>query len=205
MAKTMFLDIETLPAAEADYKKMRHIWQRKKEKAKHYGKSPISFEEFIEWSSLSGAYGRICCISYAFDNEEPTCLEGDEEKMLTKFWQAVREANLFVGHNLLDFDLPFIFQRSVILKIKPTVDISLRRYSQSPVFDTMHEWSKWDMSRKTSLDELCHLFDIPTSKSEMDGSMVHQYYQKGKIDEIKNYCNADVKATREIYKRLTFQ
>lgn len=39
----------------------------------------------------------------------------------------------------------------------------------------------------------------------MDGSMVGKYVADGRIKEVEAYCKKDVIATREAYKRMTFQ
>lgn len=36
----------------------------------------------------------------------------------------------------------------------------------------------------------------------MNGSQVHEYYWKGKIEEIKTYCEKDVEACIEVSKRI---
>lgn len=66
----------------------------------------------------------------------------DEAKTLRCFWNLIGEIregrDLLVGHNILDFDLPFLFKRSIINRIKPP-QISFRRYQRSPIYDTMWE------------------------------------------------------------------
>ena len=46
---------------------------------------------------------------------------------------------------------------------------------------------------------------FPTSKDEMDGSMVWPYFQEGRIDEICAYCMKDVELTRKVYYKMTFE
>src|SRR5207253_10774108 len=50
-------------------------------------------------------------------------LGGDEREILQSFWKLATETNLFVGHNVLDFDLRFIHQRSIIHQIKPSREL----------------------------------------------------------------------------------
>ena len=124
--------------------------------------------------------------------------------MIKNFWEIARSVNLFIGFNAIDFDLRFLVQRSMLLGVKP-VDISFERYSSSPVYDVMWEWTRWSSGYKISLDDLAKAFDMPSSKGELDGSRVHEYYKKGKIKEITEYCGADVDLTRKIYKKMIFE
>lgn len=196
----LFFDIETLPTEEKNYKKLKAIYDRKLKKGSKLG----SFEEFIESTNFDGTWGRVLCIGYAIDDGPVQCLVGEEKEMIKNFWEIARSVNLFIGFNAIDFDLRFLVQRSMLLGVKP-VDISFERYSSSPVYDVMWEWTRWSSGYKISLDDLAKAFDMPSSKGELDGSRVHEYYKKGKIKEITEYCGADVDLTRKIYKKMIFE
>lgn len=88
---------------------------------------------------------------------------------------------------------------SIINAVRPRTDISFARYRNKPIYDTMVEWELWNMDRTRvqKLDTLAKVLGLPTSKDEMDGSMVWQYFQDGKIDEICKYCMKDVELTRK--------
>jgi len=112
----------------------------------------------------------------------------------------------FIGHNIWAFDLPFIYKRSIINGVKPRRDISFARYRNTPIYDTMMEWDLWNMKTYgQKLDTLAKVLGLPTSKDDMDGSMVWQYFQEGRIDEICRYCMKDVELTRKVYYRMTFE
>jgi DNA polymerase III epsilon subunit-like protein len=111
--------------------------------------------------------------------------------------------DLFVGHNILDFDLRFIWQRSVIHGIKPPRDISFARFQSSPVFDTLQEWSKWGREH-VSLNNLAKALGIPSPKESLDGAKVYPYYCAGKLADICEYCKRDVETARRVYRRLAF-
>lgn len=199
--KKLFFDIETLPADEKDYIKLKKIYSKKKKKGQKVG----TFEEFTEATGLDGTWGRIFCIGYAIDDEPVMCLSGDEKKMLEKFWEIARDMDLFIGFNNLDFDIPFIIQRSVILGVKPSRAISMRRYSSDTVYDIMQEWTFWSTRKSVSLEALALALGFPSPKTNLQGSRVHEYYLKGKYKEIEKYCGADVDTTRKVYKKLVFE
>jgi len=202
MTKKLFLDIETLPADESKHTVLKTIYEDKKAKGK---KVDESFESFVIQSSLDGSFGRIFCIGVAVDNESVSCLTGSEAEIIKNFWEMAKDVNIFIGHNIFDFDLRFIYQRSIILGVEPTQNLSFQRYRNNPIFDTMYEWSKWNLSDKISLDKLARALGLKSSKEDgMKGSLVYDYFKTGKYQEIYNYCKADVEVTRTIYKKMNF-
>ncbi len=193
--KILFLDIETVPTPEA-----------LAESGLLDSQIQLDEQEIIKRLSLSAVTARILCLGYAVEppsNSSVEVVEGDEKEILQKFWQLAADCNLFVGHNVLDFDLRFLYQRSIIHRIKPSREISFARFRNAPVFDTMHEWSKWGRDL-TSLDRLAKALNIASPKGELDGSKVYPYYRAGKLSEIYDYCKGDVETVRQIYRRLTF-
>ncbi|MCX6816722.1 MAG: ribonuclease H-like domain-containing protein [Candidatus Beckwithbacteria bacterium] len=198
----LYLDIETLPSGEEMREILKDIYKRKR-RSKY---TPRTFEEFVESTGLDGSYGRIACISYAVNDEAVKTLSGDEKKMLTDFWAIAKNADLFIGFNLMDFDLRFIYQRSVILGVKPSKDLNFARYRNFPIFDIMCEWSKWNLQSKISLHALSKVLGIPSPKEgEIEGKDVAKAYQAGRIKEICEYCEKDVETTRKIYKKMIFE
>ena len=201
----LFLDIETLPAPGEKMELLKSFWEDSRKK--NGGKiipNINDFDTFFRNTSFQGEFGRILCIGYAIDNEPADCISGDEKEMLRKFWGLAKDANLFIGHNVMDFDLKFIYKRSVILNVRPSRDLSFARYRNNPIFDTMHEWEKWS-GKGTGLHRLTLAMGLASPKEEgIDGSKVYDYFLAGKTNEIFEYCKRDVEATRKVYNRITF-
>ncbi|HXV49535.1 MAG TPA: ribonuclease H-like domain-containing protein [Candidatus Binatia bacterium] len=193
--KILYFDIETVPTD-----------QSLKEHGLLEAQIQIDEAEIIKKLSLSAATAKILCLGYAIEpslTNAVDVLEGEETDIIKNFWKLAAECNLFVGHNILDFDLRFIYQRSVIHQIKPSRDIPFSRFRNAPIYDTMHEWSKWGREH-TSLDALAKALGIPSPKENLDGSKVYPYYRAGRLGEIIAYCKRDVDSVRQIYHRLTF-
>ena len=118
----------------------------------------------------------------------------------------MRDVDLFVGFNVLDFDLKFILQRSVVNRVAPSRSISFRRFQQEPVYDVMREWEGWSTRDSISLDTLSRALGMESPKSGgVDGSQVYDFYLAGRLQEIYDYCLRDVRVTRAIYRRMTFE
>jgi DNA polymerase elongation subunit (family B) len=198
----LFLDIETLPCEEKDREMIVSILKKKNSNAE---KDP---EQLFLETGFDGTFGRICCIAYIKEYQggaiEKDVLRGDEKEILQKFWEAARDASLFIGHNILEFDLPFIHQRSMIHGVRPTQYINFAKYRSSPIYDTMKEWTKWAFNQGPKLDTLAKVLSLPTSKDDMDGSQVYPYFLDGKLDDICAYCMKDVILTRQVYYRMNF-
>ena len=218
--RKLFLDIETIPAGEENHKSLKLLFEKKRAKKgkKEESDDVADFEQYLLGTSFDGSFGRILCIAYAIDDGEIECLngDGDEARMLEDFWKIVDSISepsgsgqwkdygvQFIGHNVMDFDLRFIYQRSIINKIKPAYELPFVRYRNYPIYDTMREWSKWSMS-SIGLEHIALALGIPTPKDGIDGSQVFDFYKAGKIEEICKYCQRDVECTREVYKRMTF-
>jgi hypothetical protein len=204
--KKMFLDIETVPAEETKKEILQELYQRKQDKArKSLNGNLQTFEEYVEATGLDGTFGRIVCLSYGIDDGQIVSLFGGEKEILTKFWEAALGVELFVGFNVMDFDLRFIYQRSVIFGVKPTVDLSFAKFKSSPIYDVMHEWSRWSNLGRTSLHGLAKALGLQSSKEGgIEGRYVAKAFAEGRIKEICEYCERDVELTREIYKKMTF-
>jgi predicted PolB exonuclease-like 3'-5' exonuclease len=112
--------------------------------------------------------------------------------------------DLFIGHNILDFDLPFIYKRSIIHQIKPTLHLPFRRFQRQPIFDTMWEWSCW--RHRIALDDLAQALAIPSPKElGVNGGNVYDLYQQGRHEEIAQYCMRDVLCVRAVFHRLQYE
>src|ERR1041384_3160749 len=169
MVRRIFVDIETLPPDK--------------------GTSATGLPEEITACSeeefrrlaLDGDYGRVLTIGGIIEHEDRVLHHGllgrerqtmmfhlDEARTLRGFWKLLKGFNvsrdLIIGHNVFDFDLPFLYKRSVIQRVRPTVELTFTRYRSRPIFDTMHQWNKWSPRKYVSLDRLSKILGLESSK-----------------------------------------
>ena len=52
---------------------------------------------------------------------------------------------------------------------------------------------------------MAEALDLESPKGDLDGSKVYDYYQDGRLEEVYRYCMEDVRTTRAIYRKMTFQ
>ncbi len=210
MRRTLTIDIETLPALEMAGNGLSAP------RAEHTAEDHLK-------TALNGDFGQILCIGYI--NEDPWGridagvlgwdkqhgrFKNDERDILIQFWELMRgfrpDRDRIVGHNIFDFDLKFIFKRSVVHGIRPGVELSFARYRNQPIYDTMMEWERWSFNSKISLDRLARVLNLPSSKEEgIDGSRDYELYLGAAHRAIHDYCLRDVALTRRIYKRMNFE
>jgi len=107
----------------------------------------------------------------------------------------------WVGHNVIKFDLPFLFKRCVINGINPSFAIPNNARHGFDAYDTMSGWAGF--GGHISQDNLCKILGLST-KDGMDGSKVYQVWLDEKYDDIAKYCLSDVNTVVALYERLNF-
>lgn len=111
----------------------------------------------------------------------------------------------FAGHNIREFDIPYIGRRMLInhLSLPLYLNIQDKKPWELKMVDTMNWWKFGDHKNYVSLHLLAHVLGIPTSKTDMDGSMVQDvYYLEKDLQRIINYCQQDVIVTANIVLRF---
>lgn len=219
----LFLDIETIPTVDpeaiaeiaAGVLPPGNMSKADTIAAWEVDKKPGLVEEAVRKTSFDATFGRVCCIGWAFEDAPPATVMTpalEEREMLASFCTAVltkavrNESRLEVcGHNV-SWDLRFLLQRCIVHGVKPPHHLqacmTAKPWSDS-INDTMLMWNP-ERERRISLDRLCKVLGVPTSKGEMDGSKVWDAYQAEEYEKIATYCAADVEATRKVFHRLSF-
>lgn len=181
----------------------------------------IDAEVETKWrkTTFDGAWGEVCIIGFARDDGEilvgDSKEHGGEGHLLAWFFDTLHE--LFkeserrtvqvVGHNVADFDLKFLWQRSVIhgIQVPAWIPWKAKPWDER-IFDTMTQWA--GVRDRVSLDKLCRALGVATKGSEIgeeiDGSKVWDFWKAGKIPELRTYCAGDVDRVRQIFKMMTF-
>jgi 3'-5' exonuclease len=227
MGRKIFLDIETLPPDEDERRRIsvgivRKLERRPPSVTDERGDDGVCTDEEFRRLALYGEYGRVLTIGVIVERDGAETHRGvfgrerqtmmfhlDEARTLRGFWKLLKNFNvsrdLIIGHNILEFDLPFIYKRSMIHGVEPSVELSFARYRRQPIYDTMREWAHWDSRRNISLSDLARVLKIEMMKTEgLDGSLIYDRFCAGCHDEIARYCLRDVEMVRAIYRRMTF-
>jgi hypothetical protein len=232
LPRAFTLDIETLalpgfrdrvgPKLEKD---LRLGYMRVEQQQRYLEDIAAEEERVYQLGSLNATSGRILSIAVDVGPVPGWGLEGvtakqsehafgiDQEGNEQEEAQALKDflalmsdfdpdCDVVVGHNIIGFDLPFIFQRCLAnnIPVKPFVDLS--EFHVQAVYDTMRAW--WLGGRgRVGLDDIAWAMGIESSKtSEVEGSRVFELYQAGKLAAIREYNLNDVRVTRKVYERM---
>ncbi len=227
LENVLFLDIETV-SLEPDYNKLdergKKLWQRKigfltrkddqewteADFAKSYAERAAIYAEFgkvivISAGSISFAdHGPILSIQSFYGNVEKQILKDFGTWIESKFTNP--KVHMLCGHNIREFDIPYLCRRMTIHQI-PLPELfqmaGKKPWELTYFADTLELWKFGDYKNFTSLDLLAYTLNIPSPKSDMDGSQVgHAYWQKNKLEDIRHYCERDVLAVAQVYLRL---
>lgn len=213
----LFLDIETVPENE-DFNtldtELQELWEQK---TKYQRKEEYSAEEFYDRAGIWAEFGKIVCISVgyfvnkqdirnfrvtSFFGEEPAILKDFNNLLNNHFNQA---QHLLCGHNIKEFDIPFLARRMIINNITIPNKLNLfgKKPWEIPHLDTLELWKFGDYKHYTSLKLMCKVLEIPSPKGDIDGSQVGQvYYVDKDIDRIITYCEKDTIAVAQVLLRL---
>lgn len=213
----IYLDIETIPNQSPEYR----AEVRKNITAPAQYKKPESIaawieengdsatDEIVAKTSFDPALGHICCIGMAGEVSDPTALRmthiDDEASMLCDFFNSLPKLGLnrFIGHYISVFDLRFILCRAIVLGVrlpaKTLFPRDIKPWSDE-VFDTMVAWC--GPRDRISLDNLCRALNVPSPKTDFDGSMVADAWAKGQHTLIADYCMSDVEAVRNVHRKF---
>ena len=102
----------------------------------------------------------------------------------SKLVEKLRTANLVVGFNVKKFDYGVL---------QPYADFDLHEITTFDMLDDI----KIKLNHRLSLNHLAE--NTLNSKKSADGLISLQWYKEGKIDKIVEYCQQDVKVTRDLF------
>jgi predicted PolB exonuclease-like 3'-5' exonuclease len=228
LEKILFLDIETVSSV-ADWNALdelgKELWE-KKSKFWLKEKSEPTVDDFAETyknkAAIYAEFGKIIVISAGFISRSSVGMQiriksyiGETEKQLLEEFGKMLDRHYQIpgvygicGHNIKEFDIPFICRRMLIhgIKLPKMLQVSGKKpWETKYLIDTLELWKFGDFKNFTSLNLLAYTLGIPSPKDDIDGSQVGQvYYKDGALDRIQAYCEKDVLTVAQVYLRMKF-
>lgn len=231
MTNVLFLDIETV-SGKATYTDMdetlQTLWKHKSRSILRQYEEEVTDEQgaetYTEKAGIFAEFGKIVCISVGIVVRNPQTKElsvrlksfanRDEAVLLTEFNDMVEKhynnphKHFFCGHNLREFDIPYICRRILInqLPLPKILDIAGKKpWEVKYLLDTLEMWKFGDYKHYTSLKLLAAVFGFPSPKDDIDGSNVGRvFWEEDDLERIAVYCEKDVLAVVQLmlkYKR----
>ncbi len=212
--RILFLDIETVPGVP-DFNqmsdKMKILWEKKSRRLQT--EEGETADVLYNRAGIFAEFGKIVCISCGcFSGKEfrvKSFFGEDEKILLQEFADMLRryydsKDSLLCAHNGKEFDFPYIARRMLVLGVElPSIlDMAGKKPWEVQHLDTMELWKFGDYKHYTSLELLAAIFDIPTPKDDIDGSMVGKvYWEEKNLERIVTYCQKDVITIARLLRR----
>uniref|UniRef100_A0A6M3K5X5 Putative DNA polymerase n=1 Tax=viral metagenome TaxID=1070528 RepID=A0A6M3K5X5_9ZZZZ len=157
---------------------------------------------------LDPTTGRICCFGWHDGKESHHIILAEESdaaeaKLIQGAWEILSEGEHFVTFNGISFDVPFLLMRSLINRVRPSVNVSTKKYTITNHTDCRAVLNNWDNYGKGTLGFFSELLLGKSSKEDLSGDMVQDAWDMELFEDIGKYCEADCEATYQIYELLT--
>lgn len=214
----LFIDIETVPIQPGFEKlpeRMKRLWEKKAERLKNAETdTPVSL---YSKAGIYSEFGKIICISAGMFRQGQFRIKSfaghDEKQLLADFASLLNQhfykpEHLMCAHNGREFDYPYIARRMMInrIRIPSILDNAGKKPWEVGLLDTMDLWKFGDYKNYTSLELLAAIFDIPTPKDDIDGSMVAGvYWEENNLPRIIEYCSKDVLTIAQLFRRFRYE
>lgn len=212
--KRFYIDIETLPTDNVAVKKqlldsLKPPGNMKKpETIQAWLDDPANLSSAVHKTGLSGLHGQIACLGIAQDTGDVEILSGTEQEILRDFLCLVRQQrpdgrhdqSTLIGHNIINFDAPFINQRMLVHGMGPLFPFGTKPWD-APMDDTMTMFGANNRDY-IKLVDLCLSLGVDKPLDEIDGSEVADAWKNGHYEKVFQHCESDIIATRACYQHM---
>lgn len=227
----LFLDVETVPQfkelpetgrlRELYYKKFQHEFNPPEELPHETKLYPG--DHWKAKAALHAEFGQVVCVCIGRIDETGSLIikriAGRHEQSLLREVSTIlaKCKDSLCGHNILEFDSPYLLRRMWANNITPPSIINTmgKPKWELKMIDTMEFWSGSAFKHRVSLDLLCETLGIPSPKGAVTGANVQEVYygmfdgvqgdelpfdkESAALKAIADYCSDDVHATVNAY------
>ena len=214
------IDIETVSGAQHFHlldDEWKELWTEKV--LKNLPPNTTAEEYYPMRAAILAEFAKVVCISIGYFKKENNSLQlriksfcsEDETTVLQEFTKTLKQLHskkprwLFAGHNIKEFDIPFLCRRLLVnnLAIPPYLDFQKLKPWETPILDTLHLWRFGDYKHYTSLKLLCAALGVPSPKDDIDGSKVGEvFWTEKNLERITRYCGKDVATVANVILRF---
>ncbi len=220
LGNLLLLDIETVSqykVHDAMPEDWQVLWKEKIERLLPENETAESF--YPARAAILAEFGKIVCISAGYFKNENNVLtlrvksyysHNEEELLKTVLdafnkWQATKKNIAFCGHNIREFDIPYLCRRMLVngINIPPYLDFQSMKPWETNIIDTLQLWKFGDFKNYTSLKLLAACMNVPSPKDDIDGSQVGDvYWNENDLERIAGYCARDVITVAQLMLRF---
>ncbi len=220
LKEVLVLDIETVSTVKNFQelpKRMQSQWVKKCNYLRN--EENLTEEElYFQKGAIYAEFGKVITIALGLfqidENNElklrvKTIHNHNEKSLLEEFKELIEKFDSdhlkLCAHNGKEFDYPYLCRRMLLngIKIPNALDIRNRKPWEIQHLDTLDMWKFGDRKNFTSLELMTTIFDIESSKDDIDGSQVNEiYYHQNGLERIAEYCSNDVIATAQLFLKM---
>ena len=226
--KILFIDIETVSGMSSFHEldeTFKTLWKIKCKQILRDYDAEVEEEQaallYKQRAAIYAEFGKIVVISVGFLTTENgkrvlrlKSYKGDDEKALLEDFSMLLDKHFndpnvhyICGHNIKEFDVPFMCRRMVInqLVLPNLLNVVGKKPWEVKYFmDTMELWKFGDYKNYTSLKLLAACLGIPSPKDDIDGSEVGMvYWLEKNLNRIAVYCEKDVLTVVQLYMKFS--
>ena len=215
--KILFMDIEDVRRSkELDINSREFELYRKKTRNREtdeYLPNDEVVKEYQKKGALKMCYTKIVCIGVGFIKDGEVhikSLEGTEEEVIRQFCTIAQNFDYMCFSNGIAFDLPMVINNGYryfdVCEVLPDrfITSGKKQWNLDRLLD-LQEIFKGTHYYASSLDEMCYHFDLPSPKSDLDGSQVSDEYWNNGLEKISKYVKQDVFACVNLFKKMRFE
>lgn len=210
----LFFDVETVLGQESltEGSPQAEAWayKRRKEEIDTFEKLN---EDYRKNAALYPAFNTIVCISLGYVKDGELKIKsfiGDEIEILGNVFAAVDTfisklgMKFLAGFNIKAFDVPVINFRALVNGMVPHhwFDVAAQKPWELKHLVDISDILRGTMFASMGLQEVCMAFGQVSPKDDISGGDVSKVYYTGGIDRIATYCDKDVRATIEVFKKI---
>ncbi|WP_118974260.1 3'-5' exonuclease [Taibaiella koreensis] len=220
--KTLIIDIETVP--------LSYDWNLVPDTLKDHWCHKMQFlslkeeenDPAVAFASRAGIYaefGKIVCVGMGYIMQQSdrrvvrlkSIRNDDENALLLELKQTIEHFHqqnkdiIFCGHNIKEFDIPYICRRMLVngIALPECLDLGGLKPWQVGHQDTLELWRFGDHKHYTGLDLMAWLLGVPLAAPEMNKTAIaRMYWEQNDPEGVADHCLKQVYMASLVYLKL---
>ncbi len=216
--RLLFIDIETVSHYKA-FDEAPSEWQELWKSKMRFSEKEDHAELYKDRAALYAEFSKIVCVGLGYfsktDDEmvfrQKVIHAATEKEILEQLSELINQyfgnmnLNKLCGHNIKQFDIPFLCKRYIVngLKLPSLLNIHNVRPWEMPFLDTLQLWQFGDYKQRTSLNLLAQTLGIETPKPSNKPIDIHEiYWEENNLEQLIEFAKNDVLATARVVLKL---
>jgi predicted PolB exonuclease-like 3'-5' exonuclease len=168
-------------------------------------------KEYERMAALKLCFNKVVSIGLGFIKGDKVYIKSissdNEQELLAEFWTVAKQFRYLCGANIIGYDVPVLTTNTAkyfdLTEVVPQAfNVTGKKPWSVPNLVDLMDMFKGTHYANSGLDEMCMHFDIPSPKTDLDGSMVSKEYWTNGLEKIDKYVKQDVFATINLFRRM---